>query len=156
MDDYIISLSDASVGLFGEPELLQFESGQPAMGPAATGNDVVPPEPSRGRRKGTGTRNKQTNFSAYEDNVLCKAWLEISCDPVTNTGQRKESFWSRVLQRYNSQRSNYPERSQKSLMSRWDYIKAEVSKFSGYMAEMLRRNPSSMNDSDKVIPQTQS
>ena len=79
-----------------------------------------------------------------------KAWLEISCDPVTNTGQRKESFWSRVLQRYNSQRSNYPERSLKSLMSRWDFIKAEVSKFSGYMAEMLRMNQSGMNDSDKV------
>lgn len=25
------------------------------------------------------TRNKQTNFSAYEDKVLCKSWLEISC-----------------------------------------------------------------------------
>ncbi|CAN6312110.1 unnamed protein product, partial [Urochloa humidicola] len=31
------------------------------------------------------------NFSAYEDNVLCKSWLEISCDPITITGQRRES-----------------------------------------------------------------
>ena len=43
------------------------------------------------------TRNKQTNFSAYEDNMLCKSWLEISRDPVVNTGQRKEAFWIRVL-----------------------------------------------------------
>src|SRR6266540_2697725 len=152
MDEYITSLGDASVGLLGEEELMHFECPPPGMGDAAAANEAVAPGPSRSRGKGTGTRNKKNNFSAYEDNVLCKAWLEISCDPVTNTGQRKESFWTRVLQRYNSQRSNYPERSQKSLMSRWDFIKAEVSKFSGYMAEMLRMNQSGMNDSDKVNP----
>src|SRR6266540_5513481 len=134
---------------------MQFDCPPPVMGEAAAGNDVVAPGASCGRGRVVRTRTKHTNFSAYEDNVLCKAWLEISCDPVTNTGQRKESFWARVLNRYNSQRSNYPERSQKSLMSRWDYIKAEVSKFSGYMAEMIRRNLSSMNDSDKVFPETQ-
>src|SRR6266540_1453125 len=150
MNEFISSLGDASVGLHEQPELMNFDCPPPAVGDGPAANEAVAPGPSCARGKGTGSRNKQTNFSAYEDNVLCKAWLEISCDPVTNTGQRKESFWTRVLQRYNSQRSNYPERSQKSLMSRWDFIKAEVSKFSGYMAEMLRMNQSGMNDSDKV------
>ena len=36
-------------------------------------------------------------------------------------------------------------------MSRWDHIKAEVSKFSGYMAEMIRSNPSGMSDADKLV-----
>ena len=36
-------------------------------------------------------------------------------------------------------------------MSRWDHIKAEVSKFSGYMAEMIRSNPSGMSDADKSV-----
>ncbi|RCV19393.1 hypothetical protein SETIT_3G380400v2 [Setaria italica] len=103
------------------------------------------------RRKVVATRNKQTNFSAYEDDVLCKSWLEISCDPVINTGQRRESFWVRVVNRYNSKCSTYPERTQKSIMSRWDHIKAEVSKFSGYMAEMIRSNPSGMLDADKSV-----
>ncbi|XP_039784427.1 glutathione S-transferase T3-like [Panicum virgatum] len=96
------------------------------------------------------TRNKQTNFSAYEDNMLCKSWLEISCDPVVNTGQRKEAFWIRVLNRYNSKCGSYLTRTQKSIMSRWDH-KAEVSKFSGYMAEMIRSNPSGMSDADKSV-----
>ena len=42
-------------------------------------------------------------------------------------------------------------RTQKSIMSRWDHIKAEVSKFSGYMAEMIRSNPSGMSDADKSV-----
>jgi len=83
--------------------------------------------------------------------MLCKSWLEISCDPVVNTGQRKEAFWIRVLNRYNSKCGSYPTRTQKSIMSRWDHIKAEVSKFSGYMAEMIRSNPSGMSDADKSV-----
>ena len=97
------------------------------------------------------TRNKQTNFSAYEDNMLCKSWLEISCDPVVNTDQRKEAFWIRVLNRCNFKCGSYPTRIQKSIMSRWDHIKAEVSKFSGYMAEMIRSNPSGMSDANKSV-----
>ncbi|CAL5088968.1 unnamed protein product [Urochloa decumbens] len=97
------------------------------------------------------TRTKHTNFSAYEDNVLCKSWLEISYDPVINTGQRRESFWIRVVSRYNSNCGRYPKRTQKSIMNRWDHIKAKVSKFSGYMAEMIRSNPSGMSDADKSV-----
>jgi hypothetical protein len=106
---------------------------------------------SHGRRKVGATRNKQANFSAYEDNVLCKSWLEISCEPVINTGQRRESFWVRVRNRYNSKRGSYPERSQKSIMGRWDHIKADVSKFSGYLADMIHSNPSGMSDADKSV-----
>lgn len=68
---------------------------------AAEGNSGAGGPPS----KVVATRNKQTNFSAYEDNLLCKSWLEISCDPVINTGQKRLSFWVRVVERYNSQRS---------------------------------------------------
>lgn len=41
-------------------------------------------------------------------------------------------------------------RGKKSINTRWDYIKAEVNKFSGYMAAKIRSNPSGMSDSDKV------
>jgi hypothetical protein len=36
-------------------------------------------------------------------------------------------------------------------MSRWDFIKAEMSKFSGYMAMTICLNRSGMSDSDKVL-----
>jgi hypothetical protein len=145
MDDYTTNLNDASIGLFGEGFVEPHEAHEASpphpqydvdMSATATGNSgaFIPPH---GRRKVTTTMIKHTNFSIHEDNLLCKSWLEISCDPITNTGQRKVSFWLHVLTRYNSQCKNFPERSQKSIMSRWDFIKAEMSKFSGYMAAAI-------------------
>ncbi|CAO2189304.1 unnamed protein product, partial [Urochloa humidicola] len=84
----------------------------------AAGGGVHEPSMSGSASKVGATKNKQANFSAYEDNVLCKSWLEISCDPITNTGQRRESFWIRVVDRYNSKRGRYPKRTKKSISSR--------------------------------------
>ncbi|CAL4906077.1 unnamed protein product [Urochloa decumbens] len=131
MDDYLIDLNDAAEG---------------AGGGGVHGSSMIGSASKVG-----ATKTKQTNFSAYEDNVLCKSWLEISCDPIINTGQRRESFWIRVVNRYNSNCGRYPKRTQKFIMNRWDHIKAEVSKFSGYMAEMTRSNPSGMSDADKSV-----
>ena len=131
MDNFFIDLNDAAQGV-GVGEV-----SESSMSGSAS--------------KVGATRNKQTNFSAYEDNMLCKSWLEISCDPVVNTDQRKEAFWIRVLNRYNSKCGSHPMRTQKSIMSRWDHIKAEVSKFSGYIAEMIRSIPSGMSDADKSV-----
>ena len=56
-----------------------------------------------------------------------------------------------MLNRCNFKCGSYPTRAQKFIMSRWDHIKAEVSKFSGYMAEMIRSNPSGMSNADKSV-----
>ncbi|PVH48216.1 hypothetical protein PAHAL_4G279500 [Panicum hallii] len=84
------------------------------------------------RRKGIPGRSKLSNFSPKEDVFLVKSWLEISCDPIINTGQKKWGFWARITGH------------------RWDTIKAESSKFAGYMANVLRDNPSGMSDADKT------
>jgi len=59
-------------------------------------------------------------------------------------------MWSRILQRYNLRRGSYPERSVRSLQSRWDIIKAEVGKFASFYADVVRENPSGMSDADKT------
>ncbi|CAL5070787.1 unnamed protein product [Urochloa decumbens] len=143
MEDYVNALSAMSVSI-SEEGLLDAADG---VGRADSSMSAPPPVPRK------AARNKQANFSAYEDNILCKAWLEISCDAAINTGQRRESFWLRVVNRYKSCCSarKYPERSQKSIMSRWDFIKTEVSKFSGYMADVMRSNRSGMSDADKSV-----
>ncbi|CAL5029276.1 unnamed protein product [Urochloa decumbens] len=117
MEDYVNALSAMSVSI-SEEGLLDAADG---VGRADSSMSAPPPVPRK------AARNKQANFSAYEDNILCKAWLEISCDAAINTGQRRESFWLRVVNRYKSCCSarKYPERSQKSIMSRWDFIKTE-------------------------------
>jgi hypothetical protein len=150
MEDYNANLNEASFSLFVEQPHQAQEDSPPHTQFLSTGSSGVA-IPACGRSKAAATRIKHTNFSVQEDNLLCKSWLEISCDPITNTDQRKESFWLRVLNRYNSQRMNLSERSQKSIMSCWDFIKAEMSKFSGYMAAAIRLNHSGMSDSDKVL-----
>ncbi|KAF8715535.1 hypothetical protein HU200_027192 [Digitaria exilis] len=111
------------------------------VSPAPTGKD---------KRTKVVSRIKLSNFNPEEDVNLVKTWLEIRCDPIASTGLKKESMWLRILQRYNMRRGSYPERSVKSLQSRWDTIKAEVGKFSSFYADVIRENPSRMSDADKV------
>jgi hypothetical protein len=81
---------------------------------------------------------------------VCHACLAVSCDPIVNIGQKRQGFWSQITEAYNSRRGTMPERSTKSLMSRWDTIKTQCSTFAGYMTVLLRQNPSGLTDADKV------
>ncbi|XP_039789203.1 glutathione S-transferase T3-like [Panicum virgatum] len=93
---------------------------------------------------------KQSNFSADEDVHLTKWWVAVSTDPVINTGQRREGFWSRITNGYNSNRGPHVEQSLKSLSSRFDHIKEQCAKFSDYYTQILHVNPSGMSDADKT------
>jgi len=96
------------------------------------------------------SRTKLGNFNLEEDVNVVKSWLEISWDPITSTGQEKDHMWERILQRYNFRRGSNPERSVRSLQSRWDNVKAEVGKFAAFYANAIRENPSGMSDADKT------
>ena len=111
---------------------------------------ISPAPTGKGKRPKVVSRIKLSNFHPEEDVNIVKSWLEISCDPITSTGQKKDGMWSRILQRYNLRRGSYPERSVRSLQSRWDIIKAEVGKFASFYADVVRENPSGMSDADKV------
>jgi hypothetical protein len=100
--------------------------------------------------KKTSQRTKLANFTADEDSRVCHAWLVVSCDPIINTGQKRQGFWSRITEAYNSRRGTLPKRSTKSLMSRWDTIKSQCSTFAVYMMAVLRQNPNGLTDADKV------
>ena len=95
-------------------------------------------------------RTKLANFTDYDDTRVYHAWLAVSCDPIINTGQKRQEFWSWITEAYNARRGTLPERSTKSLMSRWDTIKTQCSTFAGYMMTVLRQNPSGLTDADKV------
>jgi hypothetical protein len=115
--------------------------------------ETAPPVPSpaaEGKRNKVAGRVKQSNFLPDEDVNLVKSWLEISCDAVTSNGQKKERMWQRILQRYNTRRGSYPDRTARSLQSRWDTIKSEAGKFAAYYADTLRENANGTSDADKV------
>jgi hypothetical protein len=95
-------------------------------------------------------KSKEQNFTAPEDILLCTTWLQISSDPIVHTGQRREGLWARIEKRYNEQRGEFPCRLNRALSSRWDKIRADVSKFFGYYARVLREKQSGISDEDKV------
>jgi hypothetical protein len=97
-------------------------------------------------------KTKEQNFTAPDDLFLCTTWLQISSDPIVHTGQRKEGLWAQIEKRYNEQRGDFPCRLNRALSSRWDKIRAGVSKFSGYYARVLREKQSGLTDDDKVSP----
>jgi hypothetical protein len=107
--------------------------------------------PSRQPKKKVCVVRKNPNFSPNEDISLVKNYLEVSCDPVVNTNQKKESLWSRIMNLYNKKRGHYPERTTRSAQSRWDTIKLEVGKFCSYYSNAMTGNHSGFTDADKVF-----
>ena len=43
---------------------------------------------------------RQANFSQDEDFMLCCAYVNVSVDPIVGVGQKSETFWTRVLEKY--------------------------------------------------------
>jgi hypothetical protein len=111
-------------------------------------SSAVPPK--QVRKKVYTLQKKLPNFSPREDVLLVKSYIEVSCDPVVGTSQNKEKLWTRIMNLYNQNSGNYPERSLRSAQSRWDLIKLHVGKFCGYLSVVHRGNHSGMNDADKV------
>jgi hypothetical protein len=87
----MVNLNEPSISLFGEGPHEAHQGSPPhtqsdvGMSAYATGSSDVG-IPPHGWRKVAATRHKHTNFSVQENNLLYKSWLEISCDPITNTG----------------------------------------------------------------------
>ncbi|CAN6323249.1 unnamed protein product [Urochloa humidicola] len=157
---------------FNPQSFQQFQNNIPLMNPSSSGAQAVPPGEQgdafvlndgtsaqevpaqgyrgKGRLKKAGSRIKLGNFNPNEDVLLVKSYAEIGDDPITNTGQKKDRFWERITERYNSERAGHSERSLRSLQSRFEIISKEVSKFSSWHARVVRENPSGMTDADKT------
>ncbi|CAM6083793.1 unnamed protein product [Calypogeia fissa] len=58
--------------------------------------------------------------------------MQISQDPIVESGQRNVTFWDRVAQHYNGHRpTSTQERGARSLESKWGELKHDVAKFAG-------------------------
>ena len=93
---------------------------------------VVAPTKKKRKKKSAveSPKNKekrQAIFSPDEDFMLCCAYINVSVDPIVGAGQKSETFWTRVLEKYLLLTEQYladngdelPVRNSASLQQRW-------------------------------------
>ena len=81
---------------------------------------------------GAGTK-RQANYSEDEDYLIACAYVNVSVDPIKGVGQKSETFWTRVLEKYVILSEKYhfengveiPVRNKESIEQRW---KKKISK----------------------------
>ncbi|KAH9137315.1 hypothetical protein AeRB84_017916 [Aphanomyces euteiches] len=94
-----------------------------------------------------GRGKKGKNFNTHEEEELVRAWLNVSQDASTGTGQKSETFWARVRAHYSEHFCDGDKhRPQRSLQSKWLTIQHDVSKFVAAYAAII--NESDTNDDD--------
>jgi len=94
---------------------------------------------------------RSKNFSPAEDCLLVSAWLNTSKDPITGVEQQTKQFWARVHAYFVENGENLNNRSQISILNRWQEINREVDKFVGFVTQIENRQQSGMTEESRVI-----
>jgi hypothetical protein len=76
------------------------------------------------------------NFSAEEVVLLCKMWFKVGMNPATDTYQTKDTYGARITDMYNRTCTTGYECTDRSLLSRWEVINTDCSKWSGVLAHV--------------------
>ena len=104
-------------------------------------NTVLPLKPSKKRTR---------NFIPLEDNMLVKAWLETSLDPVQGIDKTRSTYWKRIHDYYHEHKTFESERNISSLSHRWGIIYKNVNRFCGWYTQVQNRRESGLTEQDKV------
>jgi len=48
----------------------------------------------------SGTNRKPRNFGNIEDQLLCRAYVNVSCNPIKGTDQKRNAFWESIKTKY--------------------------------------------------------
>ena len=94
--------------------------------------------------------SRTKNFTEKEDIMLCSAWGNVGMDPVVGSNQSTATYWQRIYDYYHEHKDFPSDRNQRSLTARWQSIREHVTKYSGCLAQVERRNQSGTNLEDKV------
>ncbi len=77
-------------------------------------------------------------YKPVEDLHLCNAWIVTSEDPITGTGQKKDSFWKSIIVTFQCLQGVEAEDSWSlsSLQRRWAAINKDCTKFNGIFVQL--------------------
>jgi hypothetical protein len=72
--------------------------------PAVAPHDVATSSKKKGKQAtvppSSGCREITRNFSKMEDQMLCRAYVNVSCNPITATIKRRAAFWEAIKTKY--------------------------------------------------------
>ncbi|XP_018474022.1 glutathione S-transferase T3-like [Raphanus sativus] len=96
------------------------------------------------------TVKERRKWSPKEDVILISAWLNTSKDPIVGNEQKLGTFWSRILQYYNSsvQHAGFSPRELGQCKQRWGRLNDLTCKFCGCYDASLRGQASGENEND--------
>ena len=96
-------------------------------------------------------RVREKNYTGVECLALSKAFMNISEDPIANTGQRAATFWDRIKdESHRLAPSDCPRRTPRSLQTKWSEISCDVSKFIGFHRSIVDANPTGVTEEDII------
>ncbi|EHS64514.1 uncharacterized protein PGTG_20976 [Puccinia graminis f. sp. tritici CRL 75-36-700-3] len=95
-------------------------------------------------------QKKTSNYSEQEDVELCRAWVQISEDPVVGTNQEGSTFWVRIEKLYREATPNSPSRPVGSIKSRWALLQKSINKFRGCVVQVESFNASGTSAEDQL------
>ena len=90
------------------------------------------------------------NFTIKEDCLLVSAQLNTTLDAVQGNEQKHKTYWNRVWEYFNTEKTFTSTRNSNSPMNRWSTIQLQTNKFVGMLASMEMTNPSGVNEQNKV------
>ncbi|KAA1091080.1 hypothetical protein PGT21_050242 [Puccinia graminis f. sp. tritici] len=95
-------------------------------------------------------KKKAPNYTETEDFEVCRAWVQVSEDPMVGTNQDGNMFWSRVSTLYHEAVPD-PIRPVDSLKKRWsNYLQPLINKFRGFVNLVKSRNESGASAEDQL------
>jgi hypothetical protein len=89
----------------------------------------TPNSANRGSKRGC-------NYNHDEDIHLCMSWMNVSNKPVVGNDQARKTYWTRIANHYNENKTSGTERTASSIEDRWGAIQKECMKFQGYYEEV--------------------
>ena len=68
-------------------------------------------------------------FTVEEDILIVSAWLNTSMDPITGNQQKHNTYWDKIYEYFEKEKTSCTSHTANFLMHRWSTIQLKTNKF---------------------------
>jgi hypothetical protein len=119
--------------------------------------DKTPSKRSKTGSSSIGRHSKAANFVAVEDVALCKAYVNVTLNPINGVGQKSKEFWDHIYRKYSlllkedNPSEALPERDSESLRNRFQrQIQRKMNVYNKYYKQVKECPPSGVNTDEEI------